>query len=124
MVHHLFACRDEIQRIKSVNPDISHREAFSAAAKNVIYTFTKRFFLSPLFFTKIRAFFNFLILTFLWGPFDICELLCVCFFFGFFMSVGPLSTYSLWSHARPDCEEDKRSPAGLPIFPSTLKTLF
>lgn len=28
-------CRDEIQRIKTVNPDISHREAFSAAAKNV-----------------------------------------------------------------------------------------
>ncbi|XP_022969878.1 axial regulator YABBY 5-like [Cucurbita maxima] len=26
--------KDEIQRIKSVNPDISHREAFSAAAKN------------------------------------------------------------------------------------------
>jgi len=28
-------CRDEIQRIKAGNPDISHREAFSAAAKNV-----------------------------------------------------------------------------------------
>jgi hypothetical protein len=27
--------RDEIQRIKAGNPDISHREAFSAAAKNV-----------------------------------------------------------------------------------------
>jgi hypothetical protein len=27
--------RDEIQRIKAANPDISHREAFSAAAKNV-----------------------------------------------------------------------------------------
>lgn len=27
-------CRDEIQRIKAGNPDISHREAFSAAAKN------------------------------------------------------------------------------------------
>ncbi|KAF2303490.1 hypothetical protein GH714_018787 [Hevea brasiliensis] len=26
--------RDEIQRIKAGNPDISHREAFSAAAKN------------------------------------------------------------------------------------------
>lgn len=26
--------KDEIQRIKAVNPDISHREAFSAAAKN------------------------------------------------------------------------------------------
>ncbi|KAF4387959.1 hypothetical protein F8388_005576 [Cannabis sativa] len=26
--------KDEIQRIKSVNPDISHKEAFSAAAKN------------------------------------------------------------------------------------------
>ncbi|KAK4260441.1 hypothetical protein QN277_003554 [Acacia crassicarpa] len=26
--------KDEIQRIKSANPDISHREAFSAAAKN------------------------------------------------------------------------------------------
>lgn len=28
-------CRDEIQRIKAGNPDITHREAFSAAAKNV-----------------------------------------------------------------------------------------
>ncbi|KAE9610770.1 putative transcription factor C2C2-YABBY family [Lupinus albus] len=27
--------KDEIQRIKAGNPDISHREAFSAAAKNV-----------------------------------------------------------------------------------------
>ena len=27
--------RDEIQRIKAGNPGISHREAFSAAAKNV-----------------------------------------------------------------------------------------
>jgi hypothetical protein len=27
--------RDEIQRIKASNPDITHREAFSAAAKNV-----------------------------------------------------------------------------------------
>ncbi|PQM33805.1 axial regulator YABBY 1 isoform X1 [Prunus yedoensis var. nudiflora] len=26
--------QDEIQRIKAGNPDISHREAFSAAAKN------------------------------------------------------------------------------------------
>ncbi|KAG9160679.1 hypothetical protein Leryth_017482, partial [Lithospermum erythrorhizon] len=26
--------KDEIQRIKAANPDISHREAFSAAAKN------------------------------------------------------------------------------------------
>ncbi|KAK6935224.1 YABBY protein [Dillenia turbinata] len=26
--------KDEIQRIKAGNPDISHREAFSAAAKN------------------------------------------------------------------------------------------
>ena len=28
-------CREEIQRIKASNPDISHREAFSTAAKNV-----------------------------------------------------------------------------------------
>uniref|UniRef100_A0A2P2K9N8 Uncharacterized protein MANES_11G103500 n=1 Tax=Rhizophora mucronata TaxID=61149 RepID=A0A2P2K9N8_RHIMU len=27
-------CREEIQRIKANNPDISHREAFSTAAKN------------------------------------------------------------------------------------------
>jgi hypothetical protein len=27
--------REEIQRIKSCNPEISHREAFSTAAKNV-----------------------------------------------------------------------------------------
>jgi hypothetical protein len=31
--------RDEIQRIKAGNPDITHREAFSAAAKNVILFF-------------------------------------------------------------------------------------
>nr|CAD1836301.1 unnamed protein product [Ananas comosus var. bracteatus] len=29
--------KDEIQRIKAGNPDISHREAFSAAAKNWAY---------------------------------------------------------------------------------------
>ena len=27
--------REEIQRIKAANPEIPHREAFSAAAKNV-----------------------------------------------------------------------------------------
>lgn len=31
----LYACREEIQRIKAKNPEISHREAFSTAAKNV-----------------------------------------------------------------------------------------
>lgn len=30
-----FGFREEIQRIKASNPDISHREAFSTAAKNV-----------------------------------------------------------------------------------------
>ncbi|KAJ4800120.1 Transcription factor [Rhynchospora pubera] len=30
----IFLCREEIQRIKASNPEISHREAFSAAAKN------------------------------------------------------------------------------------------
>jgi hypothetical protein len=30
-----FLNREEIQRIKTSNPEISHREAFSAAAKNV-----------------------------------------------------------------------------------------
>ncbi|MFS7925709.1 putative transcription factor C2C2-YABBY family [Helianthus anomalus] len=30
----VLAIRVEIQRIKAANPDISHREAFSAAAKN------------------------------------------------------------------------------------------
>ncbi|KAM1952106.1 hypothetical protein ACFX15_006638 [Malus domestica] len=29
--------KEEIQRIKASNPDISHREAFSKAAKNVSY---------------------------------------------------------------------------------------
>lgn len=32
---YLVLYRDEIQRIKASNPDITHREAFSAAAKNV-----------------------------------------------------------------------------------------
>jgi hypothetical protein len=31
----IFTCREEIRRIKANNPDISHREAFSTAAKNV-----------------------------------------------------------------------------------------
>lgn len=39
-----YECREEIQRIKANNPDISHKEAFSTAAKNVsdhnIYTDT------------------------------------------------------------------------------------
>lgn len=30
-----YFAREEIQRIKANNPDISHKEAFSAAAKNV-----------------------------------------------------------------------------------------
>jgi len=34
--------RDEIQRIKAGNPDITHREAFSAAAKNVTFFFLPR----------------------------------------------------------------------------------
>lgn len=36
-----FICREEIQRIKANNPDISHREAFSTAAKNVCMHETK-----------------------------------------------------------------------------------
>lgn len=28
-------CREEIQRIKANNPEITHKEAFSTAAKNV-----------------------------------------------------------------------------------------
>ncbi|PPD85028.1 hypothetical protein GOBAR_DD18038 [Gossypium barbadense] len=32
----LHQVKDEIQRIKAGNPDISHREAFSAAAKNAV----------------------------------------------------------------------------------------
>ena len=36
MYDNMLVCnRDEIQRIKAGNPDITHREAFSAAAKNV-----------------------------------------------------------------------------------------
>lgn len=35
MSHVMLNCREEIQRIKANNPDISHREAFSTAAKNV-----------------------------------------------------------------------------------------
>lgn len=35
----LFFDRDEIQRIKAANPEIPHREAFSAAAKNVSFLF-------------------------------------------------------------------------------------
>ncbi|CAN6816263.1 unnamed protein product [Brassica oleracea] len=34
--------KEEIQRIKANNPDISHREAFSTAAKNVSFHFVKR----------------------------------------------------------------------------------
>ena len=45
-------CRDEIQRIKAGNPDISHREAFSAAAKNVSAV--------SLLFSRLRSFSFFL----------------------------------------------------------------
>nr|XP_019704395.1 protein YABBY 2 isoform X2 [Elaeis guineensis] len=31
--------KEEIRRLKATNPDISHREAFSAAAKNVVFLF-------------------------------------------------------------------------------------
>ena len=50
-------CRDEIQRIKSVNPDISHREAFSAAAKNVMSPSNIFFYFlqAGLFFTKLAS---------------------------------------------------------------------
>lgn len=54
-------CRDEIQRIKSVNPDISHREAFSAAAKNVML------FLQGFFFTKLARVVSSILST-VWGP--------------------------------------------------------
>lgn len=35
MFDDLLYIREEIQRIKANNPDITHREAFSTAAKNV-----------------------------------------------------------------------------------------
>lgn len=44
--------REEIQRIKAGNPDISHREAFSTAAKNVshgLITKKRRHHVSQLF---------------------------------------------------------------------------
>lgn len=34
--------RDEIQRIKSANPNIPHREAFSMASKNVTINYIYR----------------------------------------------------------------------------------
>ncbi|KAK8969368.1 Axial regulator YABBY 1 [Platanthera guangdongensis] len=34
--------REEIQRLKATNPDISHREAFSAAAKNALFVWAFR----------------------------------------------------------------------------------
>ena len=39
--------RDEIQRIKAGNPDITHREAFSAAAKNVNFSSPAAQYLAP-----------------------------------------------------------------------------
>ncbi|KAK8615553.1 hypothetical protein V6N13_017138 [Hibiscus sabdariffa] len=36
--------KEEIQRIKAANPEIPHREAFSAAAKNVRYTVSSSLF--------------------------------------------------------------------------------
>lgn len=35
---YMWIIREEIQRIKANNPDISHREAFSTAAKNVSFS--------------------------------------------------------------------------------------
>lgn len=34
----IYFFREEIQRIKTANPEIPHREAFSAAAKNVSFS--------------------------------------------------------------------------------------
>ncbi|RZC16764.1 hypothetical protein D0Y65_009887 [Glycine soja] len=44
--------REEIQRIKASNPDISHMEAFSSAAKNCI---TLVDYYAPLFFLEIST---------------------------------------------------------------------
>ena len=38
----MYSYREEIQRIKASNPDITHREAFSTAAKNVSYAWNSR----------------------------------------------------------------------------------
>lgn len=73
----VWKCRDEIQRIKAGNPDISHREAFSAAAKNVSLK-------------KIRV--SIFTISNNWeiifkNLFLVCTL------------VGPFSTHPFWSHA-------------------------
>lgn len=36
-----FMCREEIKRLKAIDPSITHKEAFSTAAKNVRVSMTK-----------------------------------------------------------------------------------
>lgn len=49
--------REEIQRIKANNPDISHREAFSTAAKNVNIYNLQLLFILIIYFKLFNFFF-------------------------------------------------------------------
>lgn len=101
-------CRDEIQRIKAGNPDISHREAFSAAAKNVR---SKRIFIFILYIYKtlivIEWNWNRVWVARVWFVFKIKLLLLYIMFFDLCsefvvlccIAVGPLPSHSFRTYA-------------------------
>jgi len=87
--------RDEIQRIKASNPDITHREAFSAAAKNV----------TPLSFSS-----NIVHIASYSHKSDLYILTSI--FPSVYTSVGPFPTHPFWSHARSGPEEEPYAKSG------------
>ena len=88
----MYVCRDEIQRIKANNPDITHREAFSAAAKNVInfiFSISQHTFWSD----RVQSL--------------ICSILCVFITDRLHASVGSFSTHP-FRYLPPPCSLPKR----------------
>ena len=87
--------RDEIQRIKASNPDITHREAFSAAAKNV----------TPLSFSS-----NIVHIASYSHKSDLYILTSI--FPSVYASVGPFPKHPFRSHARSGPEEEPYAKPG------------
>ena len=92
--------RDEIQRIKASNPDITHREAFSAAAKNVNS--------SSLFSSAC----TWDLLISCQSIFAVCSILTKFNFPLFSATVGPFPTHPFRSHAGSGPEEDLYPKSG------------
>lgn len=87
--------RDEIQRIKASNPDITHREAFSAAAKNV----TPLSFSSHIVHTSYSLINQIRIYWLSFSP-------------SVYASVGPFPTHPFRPHARSGPEEEPYAESG------------